>query len=101
MPFKYNKAILIHYHYSRTSLAYVHVLCYTTAKHGVHRRCFSTRLLVKQGLTCYWQCSGRNNISFEEWMEMDIRYIRERSLWTDLKIILKTIPAVLSGDGAQ
>lgn len=59
------------------------------------------RLLVKQGLTCYWQCSGRNNVSFEEWMEMDIRYIRERSLWTDLKIILKTIPAVLSGDGAQ
>ncbi len=59
------------------------------------------RLLVKQGLTCYWQCSGRNNISFEEWMEMDVRYIRERSLWTDLKIILKTVPAVLTGDGAQ
>ncbi len=59
------------------------------------------RLLVKQGLTCYWQCSGRNNISFDEWMDMDIRYIRERSLLTDLKIILKTVPAVLSGDGAQ
>ncbi len=59
------------------------------------------RLLVKQGLTCYWQCSGRNNISFEEWMEMDVQYIRERSLWTDLKIILKTVPAVLTGDGAQ
>jgi len=59
------------------------------------------RLLVKQGLTCYWQCSGRNNVSFEEWMELDLKYIRERSLLTDLKIILKTVPAVLSGDGAQ
>ncbi len=59
------------------------------------------RLLVKQGLTCYWQCSGRNNISFEEWVELDLKYIRERSLWTDIKIILKTVPAVLSGDGAE
>ena len=58
------------------------------------------RLLVKQGLTCYWQCSGRNNINFEEWVELDLKYIRERSLWTDIKIILKTVPAVLSGDGA-
>ncbi len=58
------------------------------------------RLLVKQGLTCYWQCSGRNNINFDEWVELDLKYIRERSLWTDIKIIFKTIPAVLSGDGA-
>ena len=58
------------------------------------------RLLVKQGLTCYWQCSGRNNIGFDEWVELDLKYIRERSLWTDIKIIVKTIPAVLSGDGA-
>lgn len=59
------------------------------------------RLLVKQGLTCFWQCSGRNNISFDEWVELDLQYIRERSLWTDLKIIFKTVPAVLSGDGAE
>ena len=59
------------------------------------------RLLVKQGLTCYWQCSGRNNVKFDEWVEMDLRYIRERSLLTDLKIILKTVPAVLSGEGAE
>ncbi len=58
------------------------------------------RLLVKQGLTCYWQCSGRNNINFQEWVELDLKYIRERSFWTDIKIILMTIPAVLSGDGA-
>ena len=59
------------------------------------------RLAVKQGLTCYWQCSGRNNLSFEEWVELDLKYIRERGLWTDIKIILKTVPAVLSGDGAE
>ncbi len=59
------------------------------------------RLRVKQGLTCYWQCSGRNNISFEEWMALDARYVKERSILTDLKIMLKTIPAVLTGDGAQ
>ncbi len=59
------------------------------------------RLLVPQGLTCYWQCSGRNNICFEEWMELDLKYVQERSLLTDLRIILKTIPAVLTGDGAQ
>ena len=58
-------------------------------------------LLVKQGLTCYWQCSGRNNIGFEEWMKMDIRYVRERGLWTDFKILLKTVPAVLTGNGAE
>lgn len=59
------------------------------------------RLQVPQGLTCYWQCSGRNNISFEEWVELDLKYIRERGIWTDIKILLKTVPAVLSGDGAE
>ena len=58
------------------------------------------RLDVKPGLTCYWQCSGRSNLSFEKWMELDFKYINERSLWTDLKIILKTVPAVLLGRGA-
>lgn len=59
------------------------------------------RLLVKQGLTCYWQCSGRNNISFEEWMEMDVKYIQDRGILTDVSIILKTVPAVLTGNGAK
>ena len=59
------------------------------------------RLLVKQGLTCYWQCSGRNNIRFKEWVRLDLQYIMERSILTDFKILLKTIPAVLSGKGAQ
>lgn len=59
------------------------------------------RLSVKSGLTCYWQCSGRSNIGFDEWINMDLRYIRERSVFTDVKIILKTFKAVLMRDGAK
>lgn len=55
------------------------------------------RLAVKPGLTCYWQVSGRNDIEFKEWMELDIKYIKERSIWIDIKLILKTV-FVLSGD---
>ncbi len=58
------------------------------------------RLLVKPGLTCYWQCSGRNNIPFEEWMEMDLKYIEDMSIWTDIKIIAKTFVAIFGGGGA-
>jgi lipopolysaccharide/colanic/teichoic acid biosynthesis glycosyltransferase len=55
---------------------------------------------VKPGLTCYWQISGRNDISFDEWIEMDLRYIREASIWTDIKILFMTVGAVLTGKGA-
>jgi lipopolysaccharide/colanic/teichoic acid biosynthesis glycosyltransferase len=58
------------------------------------------RLSVKPGLSCYWQISGRSNIGFAEWMQLDVKYINEMSMLTDLKIILQTIPAVLKGDGA-
>lgn len=58
------------------------------------------RLKVKPGLSCYWQVSGRSNIGFEEWMQLDVKYINEMSLLTDIKIILLTIPAILKGDGA-
>ena len=58
------------------------------------------RLDVKPGLTCYWQISGRSDISFQRWVELDLKYINECSLWTDLKIIIKTVPAVFSGRGA-
>lgn len=58
------------------------------------------RLQVMPGLTCYWQIqSNRNRISFREWMELDKQYIRERDLWTDWKILLLTIPAVMRMDG--
>ena len=58
------------------------------------------RLGVKQGLTCFWQCSGRNNIGFEEWVALDLKYIKTRGIWTDIKILLKTVSAVLRRDGA-
>ena len=55
------------------------------------------RLEVKPGLTCIWQISGRNNIDFEDWMKLDIKYVRERSFKLDIKLILKTV-LVLFGD---
>lgn len=58
------------------------------------------RLLVKPGLSCYWQISGRSNIGFDQWMQLDIKYINEMSFWTDIKIIILTIPAIFRGDGA-
>ena len=61
-----------------------------------HRRRFS----VRPGITCLWQVNGRNNIPFDKWMELDLEYIDNWSLWLDLKILLKTIPAVISGSGA-
>jgi exopolysaccharide biosynthesis polyprenyl glycosylphosphotransferase len=59
------------------------------------------RLSVRPGLTCVWQVSGRNQISFEEWMLLDMRYIDHWSLAQDLQLILKTVPIVLSGRGAS
>lgn len=58
------------------------------------------RLLVKPGLTCYWQCCGRNNVPFDEWIEMDLKYIREAGVLTDTKLILKTVGAVIRREGA-
>lgn len=58
------------------------------------------RLNVKPGLTCYWQVNGRNDIGFDEWMDLDMRYIREASVWTDVKLIFMTFRAVFSGEGA-
>jgi exopolysaccharide biosynthesis polyprenyl glycosylphosphotransferase len=59
------------------------------------------RLSVRPGLTCLWQVSGRNQLSFEEWMYLDMRYIDHWSLRTDLNLILKTIPVVITGHGAS
>ena len=58
------------------------------------------RLEVKPGLTCYWQVMGRNKIGFEEWMRIDIRYVRERSLWLDIKLILRTFFVLFGDDNA-
>ena len=61
-----------------------------------HRRRFS----VRPGITCLWQVDGRSSIPFEKWMELDMKYIDEWSLWLDFKILVRTIPAVLKGAGA-
>ncbi len=63
-----------------------------------HRR----RLSVKPGLTCLWQISGRNQISdFRDWVRLDLEYIDNWSLWLDLKILVRTLPAVFVGTGAK
>ena len=58
------------------------------------------RLEVVGGLTCYWQISGRSTIDFDGMVKLDTRYIEERGIWTDIKIMFKTIPAVLTAKGA-
>jgi len=59
------------------------------------------RLSMRPGLTCLWQISGRNEISFEKWMELDLQYIDNWSLWRDIEIMIKTVPAVLFAKGAR
>lgn len=58
------------------------------------------RLSMKPGMTCLWQVSGRNRIEFDRWMELDLRYIDDWSPLLDIKLILLTIPAIISGKGA-
>jgi exopolysaccharide biosynthesis polyprenyl glycosylphosphotransferase len=70
---------------------------YTRFDTDWHRRRFS----VRPGITCLWQVNGRNGITFDKWMALDIEYIDQWSLLLDFKIMLKTIPAVLKGTGAS
>lgn len=56
---------------------------------------------VKPGITCLWQIADRDNIGFDEWIRLDIQYIRNLSFWLDVKILLLTIPAVLTNRGAK
>lgn len=59
------------------------------------------RLSVRPGLTCYWQVSGRNEIGFDEWMQLDLKYVDGWNLKIDFELILKTFPVVLTGRGAS
>lgn len=63
---------------------------------GIQRKRFS----VKPGITCLWQVSGRSNLPFSKWLELDLQYIENWSIGLDIKILLKTIPVVLKGTGA-
>lgn len=69
----------------------------TNACEGWHRR----RLNVTPGLTCIWQVKGRSLVSFSEWVRMDLQYIRSLSMWQDLKLLVLTVPAVVSQKGAR
>jgi len=62
-----------------------------------HRR----RLAATPGITCLWQISGRNEIDFQGQVRLDVQYIERQSLWLDLAILLRTLPAVISGRGAS
>jgi exopolysaccharide biosynthesis polyprenyl glycosylphosphotransferase len=59
------------------------------------------KLSMKPGLTCLWQISGRSDVSFEQWMKLDLEYIDNWSLWHDAQILARTVPAVLKGTGAR
>lgn len=58
------------------------------------------RLIVEQGCTCIWQVSGRSQVSFKEWMRMDMEYVHNWSLWLDVKLMVRTLWVMLSGRGA-
>ncbi len=58
------------------------------------------RFSVRPGITCLWQINGRSSIAFDKWMQLDLQYIDTWSLWLDLEILLRTIPAVFKGSGA-
>ncbi len=60
----------------------------------------ATRLLVKPGLTCLWQVSGRSHLEFEEWMRLDQDYVRQAGLMFDAGILARTLPAVIERKGA-
>ena len=73
------------------------VLDYAGFRSDRHRK----RLSVRPGITCLWQIEGRSSIPFERWMELDLKYVDDWSLWLDFKILLKTIPAVVRTSGAS
>jgi exopolysaccharide biosynthesis polyprenyl glycosylphosphotransferase len=69
----------------------------TRALTGRHRR----RLSIRPGLTCLWQVSGRNDLTFAEWMALDLEYVDRWTLWLDVAILLRTIPAIVTRRGAR
>jgi len=66
-----------------------------------YKRWQRRRLSVRPGITCTWQVAGRSDVSFDRWMELDLDYIDNWSLWRDVQIVMKTIPAVLKARGAS
>ena len=62
--------------------------------------CERRRIAIRPGLTCVWQVWGRNKVSFKRWVEMDLFYIDNWSLWMDIKLLLHTVRCVMRGTGA-
>ncbi|EJO5346054.1 exopolysaccharide biosynthesis polyprenyl glycosylphosphotransferase [Clostridium botulinum] len=58
------------------------------------------KLIAQPGITCYWQVMGRNNIDFEQWIELDIKYVKDRNVWVDIKLIFKTVRVLFGDDNA-
>ena len=58
------------------------------------------RLSVKPGVTCIWQVSGRSDLGFDTWIDLDLEYIQRWTLWSDVRLLALTVPAVISGRGA-
>jgi exopolysaccharide biosynthesis polyprenyl glycosylphosphotransferase len=69
---------------------------FTKSGENWQRRRFS----VRPGITCLWQVNGRSSLPFEQWMELDLKYVQQWSLWLDFEILARTIPAVFRGSGA-
>ncbi len=67
---------------------------------GFDQNWYRRRFSVRPGITCTWQVNGRSDIAFEKWMKLDMEYIDNWSMWLDLQILAKTIPAVIRGSGA-
>jgi lipopolysaccharide/colanic/teichoic acid biosynthesis glycosyltransferase len=67
------------------------------AQYSLHDR---RRLDIKPGLTCFWQVNGRSDVSFQQQVDFDIQYVESRSLLLDFILLMKTIPAILTGRGA-
>lgn len=69
---------------------------------GIAENAQRRRLSVKPGMTCLWQIRGRNEItSFDDWVQLDLQYIDEWSLWLDLKILVATLPVAIFGRGGR
>lgn len=67
---------------------------------GYTKNSYDRRFTVKPGITCLYQVSGRSLLSFDQWMQLDLRYVDQWSLWLDFTILARTVPAVLKGVGA-
>ena len=66
----------------------------------IHTQWHKRRFSMKPGVTCLWQVNGRSDVSFDDWVVMDLEYIDKWSLALDMRILLRTVPIVLKGSGA-